>query len=151
MTKNSYFPIILVAGAALYYFSKLKVTGDNLKVNLVNVLVKKGSGGLSLPKVVLVFQIQNVTNNSLNLNAIVGDIYINGSYFANVSNLKPMIIQPKSTSYLDVDLQTSVLDTLPIIKDLILKTGPRNLKLTGNLTVNANGILIPIKIDKTIL
>ena len=150
MQKKLFFPIVLIVGAAIYYFSKLKVTGDNLKVNLVNITTKKSSG-LSLPKVILVFQLQNVTNNALNLNAIVGDIYINGSYFANVSNLRPMTIQPKSTSYLDVELQTGVLDVLPIIKDLIVKTGKRNLKVTGNLTLNVNGILVPLKIEKTIL
>lgn len=150
MQKKSFFPIVLIVGAAIYYFSKLKVTGDNLKVNLVNITTKKSSG-LNLPKVILVFQLQNVTNNALSLNAIVGDIYINGSYFANVSNLRPMTIQPKSTSYLDVELQTGVLDVLPIIKDLIVKTGKRNLKVTGNLTLNVNGILVPLKIEKTIL
>lgn len=150
MQKNYFFPVVLILGAAVYYFSKLKSTGENLKVNLVNITTKKSSG-LSLPKVILVFQLQNVTENALNLNAIVGDIYINGSYFANVSNLRPITVQPKSNTYLDVELQTSVLDALPIIKDLIVKSGKRNLKVTGNLTLNVNGILIPLKIEKTII
>lgn len=150
-SKNSYFPIILLGGLAIYYFSRLKVTGDNLKVNLVNVLTRKGGSGLSLPKLILVFNIQNVTNNALQINAIVGDIFVNGNYLANLSNLNTIKVAPKSSTYFEIELQTSVLDALPIVKDLIFSSGKRNLKFTGNLTVNANGILIPIKIEKTIL
>ena len=150
MQNKSLFPIILVLGAAIYYFTRLKVTGDNLKVNLAYIALKKGSG-LSLPKIILTFNVQNVTNNTVNLNAIVGDIYVNGKYLANVNNLRPVYIKPLSNTYLDVELQTSVLDAAPIVKDLITTTGKRNLKVTGNLTLNVNGILVPIKIEKTII
>ena len=64
MQNKSLFPIILVLGAAIYYFTRLKVTGDNLKVNLAYIALKKGSG-LSLPKIILTFNVQNVTNNTV--------------------------------------------------------------------------------------
>ena len=150
MQKTTYLPILLILGAAVYYFSRLKSTGENLKVNLRNISTRKSSG-LSLPKIVLSFDVQNVTNNTVNLYGIVGDIYVNGSYLANINNLTPNFIKPLSNTVLEVELQTSILDAAPIIKDLILKTGKRNLKVTGNLTLNVNGILVPLKIEKTIL
>jgi hypothetical protein len=58
---------------------------------------------------------------------------------------------PLSSTVLEVELQTSILDAAPIIKDLILEKGKRNLKLYGNLTLNVNGILVPLKIEKIIL
>lgn len=150
MQKTNYFPILLILGAAAYYFTRLKITGENLKVNLRNISTRKSSG-LSLPKIILTFDIQNVTNNTVNLNTIVGDIYVNGAYLANVSNLRPIYIKGLTSTTLEVELQTSILDAAPIIKDLIFKTGKRNLKVTGNLTLNVNGILVPLKIEKTIL
>lgn len=150
MQKTTYLPILLILGAAVYYFSRLKSTGENLKVNLRNISTRKSSG-LSLPKIVLSFDVQNVTNNTVNLYGIVGDIYVNGSYLANINNLTPNFIKPLSNTVLEIELQTSILDAAPIIKDLILKTGKRNLKVTGNLTLNVNGILVPLKIEKTIL
>jgi len=150
MQKTNYFPILLVLGAAAYYFLRLKTTGENLKVNLKNISTRKSSG-LSLPKIVLSFDIQNVTNFPVNLNAIVGDVFVNGSYLANINNLNKTVIMPLSSTILEVELQTSILDAAPIIKDLILKTGKRNLKVTADLKLNVNGILLPLKIDKTIL
>jgi LEA14-like dessication related protein len=150
MQNKSIFPILLIVGGAIYYFSRLKVTGENLKVNLKNLGIKKGSG-LSLPKINLTFDIQNITNNTVNLYGIVGDIYVNGSYLANINNLTPTYIKPLSTTILEVQLNTSILDAAPIIKDLITTTGKRNLKVTADLKLNVNGILVPLKIDKTIL
>lgn len=149
--KNYTLPIVAVGVAALYYFSKLKIAGENLKVNLKNISLGKSGGGLSLPKIILTFEIQNVTNSSLNINGIVGDIYVNGSYLANVSNLKTMAILPKSVLTYPVEIQTSFLDAVPLIKDLLLKKGKRTIKVTGDLTLNVNDILLPYKIEKTII
>lgn len=150
MNNKYILPIVAVGGGLLYYFSKLKKTGENLKVNLKNISLSKTSG-FNLPKIILTFEIQNVTNGTLSLKGIVGDIYINGSYLANVSNLNVKQILPLSVTNYNVEVQTSFLDAVPILKELILKKGKRTLKVTGDLTINANDILIPYKIDKTII
>ena len=37
MQNKTLFPILLIVGGAIYYFTRLKVTGENLKVNLKNI------------------------------------------------------------------------------------------------------------------
>lgn len=150
MNNKILFPILALGGGLLYYFSRLKKTGENLKVNLKNLSLSKSSG-FNLPKIILTFEIQNITNNTLSIKGIVGDVYVNGSYLANVSNLNVKQILPLSVTNYNVEIQTSFLDAVPILKELILKKGNRTLKVTGDLVINANDILIPYKIDKTII
>jgi LEA14-like dessication related protein len=149
--KNSLFPIVLIAAAAIYYFAKLKSTGENLKINLYNIGTRANKGFLNLPKVILIFQVQNITNNLLTLNGIVGDIYVNGVYFANVNNLATTIVKPLSSSFIDVEVQASILDSFSVVKDFLLNKGKKFFLVTGNLTINVNGILVPIKIEKKLL
>lgn len=149
--KNSLFPVVLIAAAAIYYFAKLKATGENLKINLYNIGTRSSKGFLNLPKVILIFQVQNITNNLLTLNGIVGDIYVNGVYFANVNNLAPTVVSPLSSSFIDVEVQASILDSFSVVKDFLLNKGKKTFLVTGNLTVNVNGILVPIKIEKKLL
>jgi len=151
MKKNSYFPIILIAAAAIYYFSKLKLTGENLKVNLFNIATKSTKGFLSLPRVILIFQVQNITNNLLSVNGIVGDIFVNGTYFANVNNLAQNIVLPLSTTFIEVEVQAGILDVFPVVKDFLSNKGKKSFLVTGNLTLNVNGIIVPIKIEKKLL
>lgn len=150
MNNKILLPILALGGGLLYYFSRLKKTGENLKVNLKNLSLSKSSG-FNLPKIILTFEIQNVTNGTLSIKGIVGDVYVNGSYLANVSNLNVKQILPLSVTNYNVEIQTSFLDAVPILKELILKKGKRTLKVTGDLVINANDILIPYKIDKTII
>lgn len=147
--KNLFLPIALIGGA-IFYFSRLKSTGENLKVNLSNVSIKS-SKGLNLPKIILTFELINVTNTSINLNAIVGDVYVNGSFLATINNLDRVIIGAKSKTNLNVELQTSILDAGSIVKDLIFQKGKRSLNFTADIKLNVNGILLPIKINKTVL
>ena len=151
MNNKYLFPILAVGAAAFYYFKKLKIAGDNLKVNLKTISLSKKSSGLSLPKIILTFEIQNITNSSLNINGLVGDIYINGTYLANVSNLKAMAILPNSALNYPVEIQATFLDAVPLLKDLIFKKGKRTINVTDNLKMNVNNILIPYKIEKTII
>lgn len=148
--KNYTLPLIALGIGVIYYFGRLKVAGENLKVNLKNISTKKSSG-LSLPKIILDFEIQNVTNNSFVINGIVGDVYVNNNYLANISNLIPAKISAKSIISYPVTLQTSVLDALPIVRELIKAKGKRNLNITADLSLNVNNILVPYKIEKKIL
>lgn len=150
MAKNSNFPLLLVAGVAIFYFSRLGVAATNLKVNLRNVSLRRGSG-ISLPKIVLDFLIQNVTNQPIFLRSLVGDIYINGNYFANVSNFNELQITPRSAINYPVEVQINFLDFIPLLKELAFPVGKRKLIVKGKLTLNANNLIIPLEINQTIL
>lgn len=146
---KKYFPFLLGGGLIAYYFYQLKSAGDNIKVNLASVGITKGKG-LSLPYVLLKFNIQNITNAIIDVNGIVGDIYINGQYFANVSNLNKVIVPRKGSIIYEVKVQAGILDVFSVLNDFIKKK-TKKLIVTGDLKINANNIIIPISINRTII
>lgn len=150
MAKNSNFPLLLIAVVAIFYFSRLGVAATNLKVNLRNISIKK-SGGLNLPRILLDFTIQNVTNQPIFFRSLVGDIFINGSYFANISNFNQIQITPRSAVNYPVEVQINFLDFIPLFKQLAFPVGKRKLIVKGKLTLNANNLIIPVEINQTIL
>jgi LEA14-like dessication related protein len=140
-------PFIIGGGLLAFYY--LRRAGENLKVNLTGVSVKKASG-LSLPYLLLKFNIQNVTNTFLNINGIVGDIYINDEYFANVSNLNKVVVPANGSLIYEVKVDAGVLDTITNLISLITKK-TKKIKITGNLSMNVNGIILPITISRVIV
>lgn len=142
----------LVVGA-LYYFAKLKKTADVIKVNLANVKLKKGSG-LSLPTIVMSFDIQNPTNNPVNVKGVVGDVYINGQYVANVSNLNQVKIPANGSTIYSVDVKAGISDTISTLISLLKKKKAgesKGVTITANLNVNVDDILYPVDINRKLV
>ena len=146
---KKYLPIILGGGLVAYYFYRLKRAGDNIKVNLTSVAITKGKG-ISLPYLLLKFNVQNITNFQVEINGIVGDILVNDIYFANVSNLGKVIVPKNGSIIYEVKVQAGLLDVITTLSDFIKKK-TKKLKVTGELNMNVNDIVFPIKIDRTIL
>lgn len=146
---KKYFPFLLGGGLIAYYFYGLKSAGDNIKVNLSSVGITKGKG-LSLPYILLKFNVQNITNSIININGIVGDIYINGSYFANVSNLNKVVVPRNGSVIYEVKVQAGLLDVISNLMDFIKKK-TKKLTITGDLKMNVNNIIIPVSINKIII
>ena len=146
---KKYLPLILGGGFLAYYFYKFKSAGDNIKVNLSSVAITKGKG-LSLPYLLLKFNVQNVTDFIIDINGIVGDIYVNGVYFANVSNLNKVTVPKNSSIIYEVRVQAGLLDVISTVKDFLNNKKKKSLKVTGDLNMNINNIVLPIKIERTI-
>jgi LEA14-like dessication related protein len=148
---KKYWPFLLGGGIALWYFTKLKKASDAIKVNLANLKLSKGSG-LSLPSLRMDFQIQNPTNTTVNVLGIVGDIYINGEYVANVSNLNKVQIPANGDIIYPVTVKASILDALPAILNLVKTRGQgQGLQVKASLNVNVDNILYPIDIDRKVI
>lgn len=146
---KKYLPIILGGGLVAYYFYKLKSAGDNIKVNLSSISVQKGKG-FSLPYLMLKFNVQNITSAIVSINGIVGDIYLNDQYFANVSNLNKVLVPRNGSVIYEVKVQAGLLDVVSNLK-AFLKDKKKKLVISADLKMNINDIIIPIKIDKKVI
>jgi LEA14-like dessication related protein len=129
----------IAAGAAILYFIGKAQTGKNLKIYLTGV---KFSGGGLIPNIFLNFRVLNVTSNSVSIDSLVGDVTINGKFFASVSNTERFTIPANSDTYYSVKLTPSALSAISIVYNLIKNKQRVNVEFNG--TVNSTGALIPI-------
>jgi len=146
---KKYFPFLLGGGLIAYYFYKLKSAGDNIKVNLSSISVQKGKG-LSLPYLLLKFNVQNITSAIITIKGLVGDVYINGNYFANVSNLNQVNVPRNGSVIYEVKVQAGLFDVISTLQ-AFLKDKKKKLSVSANLNMNINDIIIPVTIDKKII
>lgn len=148
---KKYWPYFLGAGALLYYFSRLKRTAENVKVNLANVSLKKGSG-LSLPIIKMDFEIVNPTNTAINVNGVVGDAYVNGQFLATISNLNKVTIPQYGVTIYSVEVKAGAIDAFTAFLNLVKKGAKtKGIRLTANLNVDVDGIMYPVDIDKVVI
>jgi LEA14-like dessication related protein len=148
---KKYWPFLLGAGALLYYFSRLKRTAENVKVNLANVSLKKAKG-LGLPIIKMDFEVINPTNTAINVNGVVGDAYVNGQFLATISNINKVSIPQYGTTIYSVEVKAGALDAINAFLNLIKKgSGTKGVRITANLNVDVDGILYPVNIDKVVI
>lgn len=87
---------------------------------------------------------QNVTNDSLQFNALTANAYLNGTLIGNVSGFTPVIIGP--LSQVVIPLQIIVNATL-LISDLVsILSGSAGVaaQLEAKGTANVSNLLIPV-------
>ena len=153
MTNTTKYLLGAAAVAAAYYFFRLKRAGENIKVNLANVSIRKGSG-LSLPTIKIDFEVQNPTNMPVSLKGVVGDVYINGQYLANVSNLSNIQIKPNASTIYSVDVKAGLTDAISTVINLLKKKSAgekTGLTMTADLNVNVNDVLFPVSINRKLI
>ena len=138
MNIKTILPFALAGGAVLYFMSKAQA-GKNIKINLSGV---NFSGGNVIPNAFLKFRVLNGTSTSVILNSVVGEVFVNGKFFATVSNTDRFTIPANSETYYSVKLSPSGLSMIGILYNLIKNRQTVNVEFTG--TVNTSGALIPI-------
>jgi LEA14-like dessication related protein len=148
---KKYWPFLLGGGLLLYYFTKLKSASESIRVNLINLKLSRGTG-LNLPTLTMIFEIVNPTNTTVNLLGIVGDVYVNNEYIANVSNLDKVEIPGNNKIIYPVDIKTSVLDAIPALLNLIKNKGTgQGVNVKASLNVNIDNILYPVEVDRKVI
>lgn len=138
MNIKTILPFALAGGAVLYFMSKAQA-GKNIKINLSGVSF---SGGTIIPNAFLKFRVLNGTSTGVTLNSLVGEVFVNGKFFATVSNTDKFTIPANSETYYSVKLSPSGLQMIGILYNLIKNKQRVNVEFTG--TVNTSGALIPI-------
>lgn len=141
-------PFILTGGAVLlFYFINKGQTAKRLKVIFKNIHFKKSTGA-TLPDIFADFLLINGTNTPLNINSIVGDIFINDKSLSTIQYLQKLEIPANSTSNLSIKVITPILSLLSVAYNLIIRKQKFTATFKG--TLNSNGVLIPISQDVTV-
>lgn len=127
-------------GGLLYYFSRGQAA-KNLKASFYNIKIGDFKG-FNLPKITVIFAIDNPTNTPVVINAITGTLSFNGSTLSTVTQYQPITIKPKAESFAEVEIKTSILNLFYTLKDLIKNKKIVDINFNGS--VNTSGLIIPI-------
>lgn len=109
------------------------------------------------PIVNVILAIQNPTGESLNIGSIVGDLYINDNYAANISGFQMTTIKPSTVTLFPLAARLSLSGLYGEVKDIInaLSTGNVNVLINQTLKfkgrVYAEGVSIPLSFSYKVL
>jgi LEA14-like dessication related protein len=141
--KTSTF-LLLGAGAyALYYLGNVGVATNTIQVIFSGVNIK------SLTDYVVTMTVQNISNASLTVNAMSGNLLLNGNQVASMSDFTPRVIPAAGQVNIDIEITPNLLDIPSAIQNLIQTPG-QNLVFTAVGNVNVSGLVLPFNLDKTI-
>jgi hypothetical protein len=148
---------ILIVGAAAYLGIKLlskKSAAEKLSyyVNKVSLRFSNWT-----PVLDVVIGVQNPTNTSINLGSILGDLYINNNYVANIAGYQLVPIAARSNTLYPISARLSVAGLIGEGKDIVnaISTGQygaiinQTLKFKGY--VNAEGLTMPLEFSYKVL
>lgn len=150
-------PKFLLLGLAAFvgfkFFAK-KVAAEKL-----NYFVQKVSIRFSgfTPILDIIIGMQNPTGTTLNVGSIVGELYVNDTYIANVSGFQITQIAPMGTTLFPLSARLSVAGLIGEGKEIVdaILTGNTNalfnqvLRFNGN--VYAEGVTMPLKFSYKVL
>lgn len=145
--KASKFAGYTLLGVAVMYFVGKAKAGKNLVVNFKSVKIEKIQFGSS-PLLSLTFSIYNPTNDSLVLNAIAGNVFLNNRFVGNFINQQAVTVPPKSFINYTVQSRVSILNI--VTEGISIFQNPKPVTIFFDGTVNAEGLNLPIKESITI-
>lgn len=140
----------LIAAGAAYLFYRLKKKADmlnKLTFTISSVNVKNSLDFTSLLKIQVVFEVHNITNQSLTIDKLSADIYINGINLGSVEDSNIEIIS-NGSSKIFIMFNTFTMGTINAILD-ILKNKEAVFEAKGY--VNILGVAVPFQVDKKLL
>ena len=145
--------VLLIGGlaAAVWYFGGLGIAGSTVQFVFQNVIP------LSLTNFQIQILVQNISNAEVDLNAMSGQVFLNGNAIGNVSYFPsvPTTILPTSQQLVTFSLDISILNLGPAIAQIITAftsqtqgSGTMNFEIKGN--ANINKLVIPFDLTNTI-
>lgn len=97
----------------------------------------------------VVLTIQNVSNISVTVNSMTGELYLNDNPLAALSNFTQTIVPANGQVDVSVRVQPSLLDLPSAIQNIITNQSPvLNFSVVGD--VNVTGLVLPFNLDKTV-
>ena len=148
---------LIIFGALAFFgikaFSKASAAG---KLQFFVSKVALRFSGLT-PILDFILGIQNPTNETLRVGSIVGQLFINGDFCANISGYQLTDVKNYATSYFPISarLSTSGLITQVVqIVEGVIDNGVNSLAnqvLTFRGTVNAEGVSVPLNFNYKVL
>ncbi len=139
-------PTVGIAAAVLFLLSKLSFAGNASRLNYTISGMNLSYSGLNLV-VLLNLVIQNPTNQTFNVAAIVANVTLNGQPVGNVAGFQPVNVLPTSQASVPLTVTVSDLALITTLVNIMNGTAGVSalLHLTG--TVNANATNIPIDVQ----
>lgn len=150
-------PKYLLLGVAAYLGVKLFAKKN--AASHLNYYVQKVSIRFSgyTPILDVILAIQNPTGTALSVGSIVGDLFINDNYVANISGFQLTQIKPMAATLFPLSARLSISGLIGEAKDIInaLMVGNTNVLLNQTLKFNGNvyaeGVTMPLKFSYKVL
>ena len=137
-----YFPVILLAGAAVLYFFSRGTAAKKIRVYFNDLSLGKTTG-FKLPEIFARFRIVNPTNTPLSVDSIAGDIFVNKNLLASIQNLTPVSIPANSEILYPIKVNISAFNVINTVYQFIKNKQKINVYFDG--TVNSSGVSFPLK------
>lgn len=142
--------LILAAAGVAYLFYKLRNKSNmlnKLTFSFVSVNVKSNFDLSSVLKIQLVFEVRNITNQSLTINSLNADISVNDINLGNITD-NNIIIEPNVNTKISIMIDTFTVSMLQTILNII-NSKQAIFKIKGYLSVA--GVSVPFELEKQLL
>lgn len=142
--------LILAAAGAAYLFYRLRNKANmlsQLTFSFVSVNVKSNFDLSSVLKIQLVFEVRNITNQSLTINTLNADILVNGINLGQITD-NNIVIEPNGNTKVSIMIDTFTISLLQTVLNII-KSKQAIFKIKGFASVS--GISVPFEVEKQLL
>src|SRR5437868_7729725 len=123
----------LFAVAALFGYSLWRKSEAGKKIETVfsKFRILKPSG-FSLPVIQIIFDIQNPSSQQIAVNSLVGSIFVNGKYLANVTNFQKINVPANNQVQLPINVKVGIIDTIQNVIRLMQSHAGVKVTFKGN-------------------
>lgn len=156
MMKSSTTNILFFSFLGYFGYKMLAKSGAAKALQFFVQKVSLRFSGIT-PVIDFVIGIQNPTNETLRIGSIVGELYINGNYAANISGFQLTTIQPVGVSYFPISARLSLSGVAMQIVDIVNGVSSDGISALANQTlrfkgtVYAEGVNIPLDFQYKVL
>ncbi len=142
--KTSTWVILGVAGIVLYETYQKSSAANDINVIFSGLSIK------NLNDIQVQITVQNVTNASITVNSLVGNLLLNGNQVAAISDFNTQTIIPNGQTTFTVDVSPSWLSIIGDVQTFLSTTGTElNFTAVGN--VNIAGLpYLPFNLQQTV-
>lgn len=136
------------AAVALIWFTKASAA-KNLKFFIASVSAEMHG---ATPVIVLQVMIQNPTNESYTVSALVGNLSSSTGYLiGNVSGFQPVPVAARSQQLYPVNVRVNLIGTALDIFNLISNGNGLTQVVSFDGAINVSGVVVPIELDYKLL
>lgn len=111
-------------------------------------IVFKGVQINSLTNYTITLTAQNVSNVSISINSMTGNVLINGNQLASISDFTVRTIPANGQIDIPITVQPSLL-SIPVDIQQLITNGGQTIDFTVTGNVNASGFVLPFSLDQT--
>jgi hypothetical protein len=134
---------VLLGAAVLYGIYSISQLG--LAANTINV-VFQGVNFNSLTSLTANMLVQNITNASVTVNSMTGNLLMNGKQLASISDFTQRVIPPNGQVTVPVNVSLSLLSLPGDIISLTQLSG-QTIDFTATGNTNVSGLILPFNLD----